>query len=124
MGCALHGIEALAGEEGPMYGAYMEQSMPPSRFQGKGGVQVAKNEKRWVFDPERCKGCRLCIDACPENILRSSDRTNRSGYRTVEITGQDRCISCGFCALMCPDVAIEVFRPERRRDEEDGRDQT
>ncbi len=85
---------------------------------------MAKNKKRWVFDPERCKGCGLCIDACPENILRSSDRTNRSGYRTVEITGQDQCISCGFCALMCPDVAIEVFRPERRRGEEDGRDQT
>ncbi len=84
---------------------------------------MATKKERWVFDPERCKGCGLCIDACPEQIIHLSDRTNRAGYRTVEICGQDRCISCGFCALSCPDAAIEVFRPQGRRDEDDGRDQ-
>ncbi len=70
--------------------------------------------KRWVFDESRCKGCGLCVDACPEEIIGISDRINRSGYRMPEITDQRDCISCGFCARVCPDVAIEIYRPEKR----------
>lgn len=83
--------------------------------------------KRWVFRDERCKGCGLCVEACPEDILYMSDKVNRQGYNTAQITSQDDCISCGFCALSCPDVAIEVFRPLRTVREkagEDGRKET
>ncbi|MFO8059620.1 MAG: 4Fe-4S binding protein [Bacillota bacterium] len=83
---------------------------------------MASDRRRWILDPERCKGCGLCVAACPEEILRFSDRTNRAGYRTVKIIGQDECISCGLCAISCPDVAIEVFRPEKKKDKSDGRD--
>lgn len=80
--------------------------------------------KRWVFRDERCKGCGLCVEACPEDILYMSDKVNRQGYVTAQITDHEKCISCGFCALSCPDVAIEVFRPlkkARAKAAEDGR---
>ena len=58
---------------------------------------------------ERCKGCSLCIDACPKGILKmQSEKLNKSGYYTIECTDQDACTSCTLCAVMCPDCAIEI----------------
>ena len=37
------------------------------------------------FREERCKGCGLCIEACPKKILKVSSRINRSGYPVAEI---------------------------------------
>jgi 2-oxoglutarate ferredoxin oxidoreductase subunit delta len=57
---------------------------------------------------ERCKGCRLCMEACPADILRPSGRFNRQGYEVVEADG--KCTGCACCAVMCPDTAIRVFK--------------
>ena len=36
---------------------------------------------------ERCKGCGLCVGACPKQILAlSKDRINAKGYHPVEMT--------------------------------------
>lgn len=78
--------------------------------------------KRWVFFEDRCKGCALCVESCPEEIIFLSDKLNTSGYRTVDVSEQEDCISCGFCARTCPDVAIEVYRPEKKSGSKDGRD--
>jgi len=59
---------------------------------------------------ERCKGCELCVPACPENILLMSHRANRSGWNLVETQDMEKCIACNLCALICPDRAIDVFR--------------
>ncbi|WP_300786273.1 4Fe-4S dicluster domain-containing protein [uncultured Desulfovibrio sp.] len=63
---------------------------------------------RIVFLEERCKGCRLCVEACPAHIIRPAGRFNRQGYEVMETEG--RCTGCAFCAVMCPDTAIRVFR--------------
>ena len=63
---------------------------------------------RIVFLEERCKGCRLCAEACPAQIIRPAGRFNRQGYEVMETEG--RCTGCASCALMCPDTAIRVFR--------------
>lgn len=63
-----------------------------------------------IIDQERCKGCGLCIEACPRHILAFSDKINKSGYNYVYVTEPDKCIGCAFCAMTCPDVAIEVYR--------------
>ncbi|MGE5558949.1 MAG: 4Fe-4S binding protein [Bacillota bacterium] len=60
-----------------------------------------------------CKGCELCVAVCPKKILRLSDRFNRQGYHPAEVTDEQACISCTFCALMCPDVAIAVCKESR-----------
>ena len=63
-----------------------------------------------VINSDRCKGCRLCIEVCPKNILVSSSRNNRLGVYVVEVKKGGECIGCSRCAIMCPDVAIEVYR--------------
>jgi 2-oxoglutarate ferredoxin oxidoreductase subunit delta len=63
-----------------------------------------------LVDEERCKGCGLCIAACPQKVLGFSGRLNRSGYDVACMERPESCLGCAFCALTCPDVAIEVYR--------------
>jgi 2-oxoglutarate ferredoxin oxidoreductase subunit delta len=56
-----------------------------------------------------CKGCGLCVNACPQKILKISEtESNNSGYFIVEQINPEKCTGCAACALMCPDVVIEV----------------
>ncbi|HHK66977.1 ferredoxin [Candidatus Acetothermia bacterium] len=65
---------------------------------------------RVLIDEERCKGCGLCIAACPQKVLAFSGKINRSGYNYVHMEHPEKCVGCAFCAMTCPDVAIEVYR--------------
>lgn len=55
------------------------------------------------IDEERCKGCGLCINACPKKILEFSPKVNKQGYHFAVCIDQDNCISCALCAEVCPD---------------------
>ncbi len=57
-----------------------------------------------------CKGCELCVKACPKGIIALSDRINDKGYHPAELTDESKCTGCCSCAIMCPDVAITVER--------------
>ena len=57
---------------------------------------------------ERCKGCELCIPACPPRVLAMSDARNARGARYPELA--PGCTGCGACLLVCPDFCFEVFR--------------
>ena len=60
---------------------------------------------------ERCKGCGLCVTACPKKILiLAQDKINPKGHHPAEITDQEQCIGCAFCATMGPDVVITIER--------------
>lgn len=66
----------------------------------KGYIEIAQ---------EVCKGCELCVEACPQGSLLLSKNINHNGYRYVELN-EDNCTGCTNCALVCPDAAIKVFR--------------
>lgn len=63
-----------------------------------------------TFNEAYCKGCSLCINACPKKILHLSDRTNAKGYNVAECINEGECIGCANCATMCPDCVITVER--------------
>lgn len=58
--------------------------------------------------PERCKGCELCVEFCPEEVLYTSDRINAKGYHYPEVVAgrENACVHCEFCSLVCPEFAI------------------
>ena len=64
-----------------------------------------------TFKEDLCKGCGLCVLACPKKILAvSKTKLNRKGHAPVECTKPEACVGCASCALMCPDCVIKVER--------------
>jgi 2-oxoglutarate ferredoxin oxidoreductase subunit delta len=61
-----------------------------------------------VIATERCKGCELCVPACPPGVLSMSQTVNRQGYRFPELAAG--CTGCTACLLICPDYVFEVWR--------------
>ena len=71
------------------------------------------------FRIEECKGCELCIDACPQDCLAMSSGLNRKGYHYAILTA-DTCTGCINCALVCPDAVITVYREVRPTEKSRG----
>ena len=62
-----------------------------------------------TFKTDLCKGCGLCVDACPKGCLTiASDKINQKGYSPAQMAQPEKCIGCAFCATMCPDCIITV----------------
>ncbi|MDR1272107.1 MAG: 4Fe-4S binding protein [Clostridiales Family XIII bacterium] len=66
---------------------------------------------RIEINADACKGCGLCVEACPKNILAlSPDKLNASGLSPAEVTDMSQCLACTACGLTCPDSVITVYR--------------
>ncbi|MBE5761888.1 MAG: 4Fe-4S dicluster domain-containing protein [Clostridiales bacterium] len=64
-----------------------------------------------TFNEALCKGCALCVDACPKGIIAlSKTHINQKGYYPAQVEEMDKCIGCASCARMCPDCVITVER--------------
>lgn len=64
-----------------------------------------------AVDETFCKGCGLCVSACPRNIVElDTSRLTAKGYHPAHCVAPERCTGCCSCATMCPDVAITVWR--------------
>lgn len=70
---------------------------------------VPKKPGAVVIDPNKCKGCELCVYYCPQDTLAMSKYVNARG-NPVAIVVKDNCTACMECARVCPDVCIAVYR--------------
>ena len=62
-----------------------------------------------TIDEERCKGCGLCVRACPKLIIAlAGQKLNAKGYHPAILTDADACTACAACARVCPDVVIRI----------------
>ncbi len=77
--------------------------------------QKGKERKGMItISEELCKGCTLCVGACPLSLIQLANRISSKGYYPVKFTDTEgRCTGCALCAIMCPDVAIEVHRKKK-----------
>ena len=74
-------------------------------------TDVSKRERGLLrIDVDECKGCGLCVEACPPKVIGMSERLNHYGYRTAVYAGAG-CTGCGICFMACPEPgAIRVMR--------------
>jgi len=75
-----------------------------------------------TIDIEKCKGCFLCLDVCPKQLIQADEKLNSKGVTPVKFIHSPRpkagpssiakggCAGCCFCALICPDCCIEVYK--------------
>ena len=73
----------------------------------RGGVQITSH---------LCKGCTLCIAACPPGVLVQGASLNRQGYYSVTYKGSG-CTACGICFYVCPEpgaITIRIYKKENK----------
>ena len=73
------------------------------------GVTTIRTTGTVVIDVEACKGCDLCVDACPKHVLvMTTHQVNMRGYRYPQLL--PGCIACKACTQICPDFVFQVYR--------------
>jgi 2-oxoglutarate ferredoxin oxidoreductase subunit delta len=73
-------------------------------------VNTVESRGTLAIAVERCKGCELCIPACPPGVLRMSQQHNGLGVAYPELL--PGCTGCSACLLVCPDFCFEVYQYE------------
>ena len=72
------------------------------------------SENYVVISEDQCKGCRLCVAACPKHCLTIGSELNRLGYQYARFE-QHTCTGCGFCYYVCPEPgAIAVHKESEK----------
>jgi len=63
-----------------------------------------------TINRERCKGCLLCVSACPKGLISKDGALNKRGVKPVKFQDNSDCLGCSLCAIICPDCCIEVYK--------------
>lgn len=71
---------------------------------------MAKVRGAIKVEVELCKGCNLCVVACPTKVLALAREVNGKGYNYAYMANPEACTGCANCGLVCPDSVIEVYR--------------
>ncbi|WP_373735719.1 4Fe-4S dicluster domain-containing protein [Bacteroides heparinolyticus] len=71
---------------------------------------MAKVKGVVLVNTERCKGCGLCVVACPLKVLELNSKVNQKGYNYAHQALEDTCNGCTSCAVVCPDGCLTVYR--------------
>ena len=59
--------------------------------------------KKHIINRAWCKGCEICVQFCPKNVLELDKEDKAFAARPED------CICCKLCEFRCPDFAIEVL---------------
>ena len=71
---------------------------------------MAKVKGAIVVDIEKCKGCEVCISACPTEVIALHKDVNGKGFHYSYMANPEACTGCTNCAIVCPDGVITVYR--------------
>lgn len=71
---------------------------------------MAKIKGAIVVNAERCKGCELCVTACPQQVIDMTNEVNGKGYHIAFMANPEACTGCANCGIICPDGVISVYR--------------
>jgi 2-oxoglutarate ferredoxin oxidoreductase subunit delta len=71
---------------------------------------MARTRGSVVIDAERCTGCNICVDLCPQHCLKLGEAVNSHDYRIAILAPAEDCTGCEICGWACPHWAIDVFR--------------
>ena len=69
------------------------------------GVIPVIGRKKLVLEDNWCKGCGICAEFCPKQVLEIRKEK-------VHIKAEEQCIACGQCEMRCPDYAIYLVNVE------------
>jgi 2-oxoglutarate ferredoxin oxidoreductase subunit delta len=75
----------------------------------KRGFYMAKATGKIVVNTEFCKGCELCVAACPTKVIELGKKLNMKGY-LYAVQEKEGCVGCATCAVICPEGAITVYK--------------
>ena len=53
------------------------------------------------IDLRLCNGCGVCIESCPQDVLRMNEGTKKAYVAYLR-----ECESCLLCEMICPEFAI------------------
>lgn len=75
-------------------------------------VKKDKPRTKILINEDWCKGCGICIEFCPKEILKPAGLQGKP-----IVTDPSLCTKCMLCEVRCPDFAIRI-RSEGDDDED------
>jgi len=69
-------------------------------------LTLAKSRFIAAVDPEKCRGCKVCVSRCPIGAAQMKHYSEYDGERAY--IDAEECIGCGLCVLTCPAEAREM----------------
>lgn len=67
----------------------------------KTGMKIEMMGKIGI-DTEKCKGCWLCVEACPKNVIIISKDFSKNGYFPAEVVNDNDCFRVRFVCYYVP----------------------
>src|SRR5262245_37433382 len=71
---------------------------------------AARSKGHVEIDSGECKGCGLCVEVCPPEVLELAPELNPYVVHPAQYKGEG-CTGCGVCYYCCPEPgAVTVYK--------------